>query len=285
MEDLRKLQLKELEILEQFKKICEEHALTYYLTFGTLLGAVRHKGFIPWDDDIDVMMPIRDMEKLERIYQKEKWSGLFLQTPNTEPEAGLTYYKLRMDGTTLLVDRMINKDIHHGIDIDIYPLYNVPENRLLWTIQYGVALLYMLLQTEESPINHGKAIQMASNMVLSVCKGKFRETVRDFCYRYMAKYEGCQTLYKAILSCNPMIAGQRYPQNVFQESVEMSFEDGVFLLPAGYDEWLTLQYGNYMELPPVEEQGCKLEHIIKMNTDKSYLEYKGKYYLCGGTGR
>ncbi len=279
MEDLRKLQLKELEILERFKKICAEHNLIYYLTFGTLLGAVRHKGFIPWDDDIDVMMPIRDMEKLEQIYQEEKWPGLFLQTPNTEPQAGLTYYKLRLDGTTLLVDRMIDKDIHHGIDIDIYPLYNAPENRILWMFQYGVALLYMLLQTEEPPINHGKAIQWASNMVLAVCKGRLRKAVRDFCYRYMAKYEGRQTPYKAILSCNPHYAKPRYPISVFGTTATLPFEGKDFSVPQDCDTWLKLKYGNYQTLPPQNEQGNKLEHILKLDLEHSYLDYRGIYYL------
>lgn len=94
-EEIQPLHERQYEILEEFKRVCDENNLTYYLAFGTLLGAVRHQGFIPWDDDIDTGIPYSDYNRLESLYKEGKFKeGFFLQTAATDPNSGTTYYKL-----------------------------------------------------------------------------------------------------------------------------------------------------------------------------------------------
>lgn len=121
-EKLRKLQLCELEILKEFVRICEKFSLRYYLTGGTLLGAVRHQGFIPWDDDIDVAMPREDYDRFAQIAPRELDPQYFYQSPDTDPYYFLSYNKVRKNGTKIYEERFENAGFHKGIFIDIFPL-------------------------------------------------------------------------------------------------------------------------------------------------------------------
>lgn len=124
---LRKLQLMELEILNEFVGLCEKHDLRYYLVGGTLLGAVRHQGFIPWDDDIDVAMPREDYDKFAEICREELGKDYFYQSPETDPHYFLTYAKIRKNGTEVYEERFQNAKFHKGIFIDIFPLDFCPK--------------------------------------------------------------------------------------------------------------------------------------------------------------
>jgi len=123
--ELKKIQNTLLEILIEVDRICRKNDIKYFLFAGTLLGAVRHKGFIPWDDDIDIAMPREDYEKFLQIVQKEPYSNYFLQNVITEIEAPFLFSKFRKDDTLLLEKAVMNKNIHHGIFIDIFPLDKV----------------------------------------------------------------------------------------------------------------------------------------------------------------
>lgn len=111
-----------LEILQEIHKICVENNLTYWLEAGTLLGAVRHKGFIPWDDDSDVSMPRADYEKFLKIAQEKLPEDMFLQTQDTDKEYPLSWAKIRKNGTLLVeTGETGNEKYHHGIFVDIFP--------------------------------------------------------------------------------------------------------------------------------------------------------------------
>ena len=136
MEDkLRRLQLCELAILDEFVRICEKYDLRYYLVGGTLLGAVRHQGFIPWDDDIDVAMPRQDYD---RFAPKELAPQYFYQSPNTDPYYFLTYNKIRKNGTEVYEERFKDAKFHKGVFIDIFPLDFCPKPGLLCHFLFNV---------------------------------------------------------------------------------------------------------------------------------------------------
>ncbi len=278
-EEIQSLHKKQLEILKELKRVCNTHGLTYYLAFGTLLGAVRHHGFIPWDDDIDTGMPYADYRKLEELFQKGAFrDGFFLQTANTEPESHLTYYKLRMDGTTCIVKSKMQSDIHHGICIDIYPLYHVSNYKIMREIQALCAALYMLLEVGEVPKNNGIVMKIGSAVIMSILRGKLRKNCKEFCERFMAKYEGTETQYRAHFYGNLNRCRRIYSAKVFEKVMPMRFEDDEFSGPCGYDDYLTIFYGDYMKLPPVEQQGVKLDAFLKIDAEHSYLDYKGTLY-------
>ena len=130
--DLKEAQLKMLDILNAFDAICKENSLTYWLDHGTLLGAVREGGFIPWDDDLDVSMPREDYERFLKIAPNILPKNLFLQTKRSDPKVPIHYAKLRERGTLYVDTWEVGKKIryHQGIFIDIFPVNRIDKKRL-----------------------------------------------------------------------------------------------------------------------------------------------------------
>ena len=134
---LRKAQLIMLDMLIEFDSICKKHQLQYWLDSGTLLGAVRHQGFIPWDDDIDLSMSIEDYNKLLKIAQSELSSEIFFQTSETDKNFKLDYIKLRSNKASIVEFHEKDKEIkyHQGVFVDIFPMLtieNTQENKKLY---------------------------------------------------------------------------------------------------------------------------------------------------------
>ena len=116
------LQAKQLEILKAFIRVCDKHNLEYFLVYGTALGAIRHKGFIPWDDDIDVAMPRKDYEEYIKLQNEYEGTPYFIQTFKTDPCYIYNYAKLRDSSTTFLENAFKNHRINQGVFIDIFPV-------------------------------------------------------------------------------------------------------------------------------------------------------------------
>lgn len=127
-EDSNKIKKVLLELLCKFDDFCKKNDLTYYLFAGTLLGAVRHKGFIPWDDDIDVVMPLEDYHRLINMDPKCVSDDTFVQSYKSDPEFIQSFMKLRKDGTIFKEFLTQHWNIHHGIYIDIFPMDGIPDD-------------------------------------------------------------------------------------------------------------------------------------------------------------
>ena len=136
----------EQDILDVIHHICSEHGLRYSLAYGTLIGAVRHKGFIPWDDDIDLMMPREDYEKLLSLWDSTAPKGYILQNVRTNPDFTQSFTKIRKDHTTFLQFEFEREKCYHkGIFVDIFPGDRVAPSKLGRSIQHtacAVNLLY-----------------------------------------------------------------------------------------------------------------------------------------------
>lgn len=277
-EQLRGLQEKELQILKELKRVCEKNRLPYFLIFGTLIGAVRHGGFIPWDDDIDVCMSYPDYAALDKACKADLSDGYFLQTLDTDPECRLNYKKIRLNASTAIYENDAHKDMHHGISIDVYPLFHVADGKLARKFQLACAILYLLLSVGEPPRHYGRLYRLGGRVILGLCRGKFRKLAMNFCLKEMARYEDVNTEYRATFFGNVRCCKRLYPAALFESAVSMRFEDEEFSVPCGYDEFLKITYGDYWQLPPVEEQGAKLENIVMLDCNRSYLDYKGVYY-------
>ena len=117
MAELRDVQLAELSILEEIHRICEQHNIKYALSCGSMLGAVRHKGFIPWDDDLDIYMSFFEFKKFEKVFSSET---CFLQSVKTDPNMPFIMYKVRKNNTIMTEDDFIGLDMHQGVWVDIF---------------------------------------------------------------------------------------------------------------------------------------------------------------------
>lgn len=257
---LRQLQLCELEILDEFVRICEKHGLRYYLVGGTLLGAVRHQGFIPWDDDIDVAMPREDYDRLAELCPEELNPQYFYQCPETDPHYFLTYAKIRKNGTEVYEERFKDAKFHKGVFIDIFPLDFCPAPGPVCHLLFNVLAVmnyrgqvdsgerYEPYEEISGKIGYAalrvfspKALVRARKKVLSVSERLGKQ-------KYVAIYPGAYGYRKEV-----------FPYEWYQNRVRLPFEGRRFWSPAAYERILRRSYGEaFLSLPPEE---TRKQHI------------------------
>jgi len=253
-----KLRSTELEILEEIVRICEKYDITYFLVYGTLLGAIRHKGFIPWDDDVDIAMPRKDYNKFKEICKTELDEEYFLQNHETEPFYwhGISQIKVRKDNTLFEEPWVTDLDVHKGIFVDIFVLDHAKkQNSILQDIQAT------LFEVTQGMMWH--KIIVASQDEYSL-KHKFIVSIAS-----LFKLEHLIKMQKKIISINRnedssyyIHFGGRYnhkkktlPKGVFHPPKKVEFEDKQYDAPNDWDHYLTRIYGDYMEIPPEDKRG------------------------------
>lgn len=256
---LKTIQDKELQILVEFKNICDKHNIRYSLAGGTLIGAVRHKGFIPWDDDIDVYVLRSDLNRLREICPKELKKPYFYQTNETDSDYYYPYDKIRLDGTVFKSPYLSSRNINHGLFIDIFPVDVIPNNHRLRNAQYYEHRILL-------------SILLAKFIDINKLNGKKRVFSR--CLRLISKPISIKKIYKLeesvasrysdkISSSNyvsnlniPLSYGKKgiYPAEWFNSFETIKFENHNFLVTRNYDQMLKQLYGDYMKLPPLSER-------------------------------
>lgn len=254
---LEQLKQIELDILKSFHQYCTKHNLRYFLTGGTLLGAVRHKGFIPWDDDIDVCMPRVDYEKFIANFPKDPLNKNF-QMASVETMSGyyLPFAKLMRRGTFL--KETVDTDLPLGVYMDIFPLDNMSDNydtayKLFCSTSYWRKMLLL----KNISISSNRSLW--KNLILLLGKIALCWLPRVCILKTLIKkariYENEQlsrfvcAVVMGTYGIKEILQGEWYSQAVL-----IPFEDSSFLAPKGYRQILEHFYGNYMQLPPKEKQ-------------------------------
>lgn len=254
--ELRALQLAELEILLEFQRVCTELGLKYYLTAGTLLGAVRHKGFIPWDDDIDVVMPREDYDRLVREGTTRFNPQYVYQEYRTEPNFPYYFAKLRKRGTRAEEPILRAIQMEQGYYIDIFPLDRCPDG------DKRAALLFKGIELLDCAV----LARVSSEFVCGYQKPYMRllwGTLRHLPNRWLfALREGVRKLLGMGGSRLCTVGGHHgYPRETyrpewFAQTVELKFEGRRFPAPGGWEKLLENMYGDYMTpLPEEDRQG------------------------------
>lgn len=271
--ELRNLQLKLTNLLNVFDKFCKENNLRYFLTYGTCIGAIRHKGFIPWDDDLDVTMPRDDYEKLFLMWNNDN-NRYQLLRPTKDVLTGVHIGQLRDSETTCIYDYAKDYDICQGIKIDITPLDGCPNNALSRFKQRFFCRVYGLMSAQRVP-NHGSArIKLLARVVLFLISSKtIRYKLFHFAEKQVKKYkyDDCDKIrcaYNLVLD-----------KSIFGDAKYVVFEGESRPVPQDYDKYLKIHYGNYMKFPP-EENRKPVTEVYFLDLYSPCIKYKGIKYCC-----
>lgn len=276
-ETLRKLQLKELDTLVYFKEFCDKNNLLFYLCGGCCIGSLRTGGFIPWDDDIDILMPRDDYEKLYKLWDNDKHERFKLLRTDEKIFTGNIFTTIVDTETTCVKANQAHLDIPFGIMMDIFPIDGCPKGKFKRTMQKLNAMIYSLFLAQIVPENHGGIMALGSKFLLSIVKSpKAREKKWRNAERRMSKYKISDCEYITELCEGVHSMQPEYPKEWFASAVYREFEGLQMPIPVGYDPYLKKAFGDYMTPPPEDKQ--KPHHdMILVDTERSYKEVlKGK---------
>ena len=281
MNYLNQMHQKLLEMAVFFANFTKENNLKAFLCGGGAIGAIRHKGFIPWDDDLDFLMPREDYDKLIQIWN-EKYKGskysVFKQTE--ECQTRLVFTAFVDNETTYIKEFQKDLDIPQGVTIDIFPIDGYPKNKISQLLQKYNALKFTLYSSGHIPDHSGKIARFVSSFLLSLSKSYKKRFKKSMKYeRRMKKYkiEDCDEIIQ--LCEGPYnIFHAHFSKDIFKEQLWVPFENEKLPVPVGYDEFLTKTFGDYMQLPPEDKRKPGHEAIF-VDIEKPYLEYKGIKYL------
>ena len=268
--ELRRLQLTQLEILKVVNRFCLENAIPYYLCGGTLLGAVRHRGFIPWDDDLDICMPRDAYDRFISAWRENGSEGYILQNKEDTPSFTQSFTKVRKEHTTFLQEESERGRYHTGIFIDIFPIDRAPAGNVRKLFFYGQCMLYQLFTREFIPPKAGKATRLGSALLLGLVRGEKRKRAREGLLKSLKRYDN-DTTFQTVLFDTVIRMKQFYPADFFDNSVMLEFEGGAYPAMPRWDEYLTTLFGDYMTLPPESERTWK-HHPIILDFEHDYGE-------------
>ena len=250
----------ELLILKDFIEICDEHDLDYYLFFGTEIGAVRHQGFIPWDDDIDVMMFREDYEKFLKIMEEKSWDKYTIFDPRYDEEYFFQFGRMSLNDTYWAEFWDSQVSFKLGIHIDLFILDKVPDNKIKRFLFMRRCLLDCKLSTISSiKIEEGSAaVKTIANSMHSVFNliGLTPKFFQRRLQKVFRKYENKDCRYYADLTMNEQ---PYFKVEDFKPAKMAKFEDIYAKIPNNQEATVGTIFGDYMQLPPEEDRFC---HIL-----------------------
>ncbi len=237
---------RELEILKYVDAFCKKHGLTYFLSYGSLLGAVRHKGFIPWDDDIDISMLRPDYERFMHLVAQEEDPRFKAMLPGRKD---YPYHFIKIvDSQTELLEDELDYPGDMGLWIDVFPLDGCSANGL--SVSERLAHLF---QECRAAATYKALPEQKSNryLVWRLCRLAGAQVFKKLTIHYSRKGDSPESEYVAH---TPTAFKFRFPRDLFKEVSEVVFEGCRFPAPKDYDQYLSILYGDYMTLPPEDKR-------------------------------
>lgn len=278
--ELKALQEKSLEILVVFKEFCEKHNLLFYFCGGCCIGTLRHGGFIPWDDDIDVFMPRDDYEKLAKLWDKEMADTKYKYCRSNKNQFCRSLLSAISDEeTTFIKERQADLDINHGVRLEILPLDGCPSSSFKRKMQMVWGLVYQIYMNQEAPTSKGKLFEtIGKAMLFVVPTWKLRYKVAKYAESQMSKYPISECDKITELCARWQYMRNEYPKEAFESAVYKKFEGFDMPIPVGYDAYLKMAFGEYMEMPPKEAQIPKHD-AVKVDLENGYKKYRYTHYI------
>lgn len=288
MDELRQQQLKELEVFKAFRRVCEQYHLRYFAIAGTCLGAVRHRGFIPWDDDMDVAMPYEDYETFCRVAASALPQPYALYGQENPHWHG-TYVKVIDESTTFLEDDPVGcPDLYRGVFLDVMPMFGLRgSKRYLQRQARWCDLLRFMNTLQRRPYQEDWRYLKRLFWKINQRLGQGRD--RDYYLNRIAeRFDQCPLSEADVILFSYRSAFKyKWRRNestpsildadVFAESVLLPFEDTTVDVPGNYDRYLQMEFGDYMTLPPVEKRVSNHNYYLR-DLDRSYKEYRDERF-------
>lgn len=240
-----------LSMLKDITEFCDKYNITYFLSAGTLIGAIRHKGFIPWDDDIDIEIPRPDYNRFIDLYSK---LGKYEICTPQENNSIYVYAKV-YDATTIKFEGGVDysRFTPLGIDIDIFPIDGQPEDICKFKKEVSIRRrIFSYFHSCICPTENKKITSLAKILVCRIFGKNFFSSL----FVKSASRYNYETSKKAgfVAPYTGYDLKHRHRKEVYEDKVKVPFEDGEYWVPKGYDEYLRDVYGDYMKLPPTEQQ-------------------------------
>lgn len=255
-DEIRRVQLLQLDMIKKVHRICQENNLRYIMLGGTLLGAVRHRGFIPWDDDLDIGLPRPDYDRLLELLEKKPVEGCFLQTFRTDAHYVQPYAKLRLDHTRFVERFWEGIDMHQGVFIDIFPLDKVKtpggrgtELRRLMAKE----ITFAIWRKEKCNLRRRgiKRLEVIPSTLIALLPKRLLVRAQE---KLVVRENRAWPYLASMFSSNYSTGRFYFDLARFDTRALFDFEDTQLYGVDNYDEVLRRLFKNYMEYPPVEKR-------------------------------
>lgn len=245
----------QLYIMDEIKRICDLHNIKYFLDCGSMLGAVRHNGFIPWDDDLDVGMLKEEYEKFHTYAQTDLSTCFYIKNYIVDKEYGLPYSKLCLKDTRYVERRGNSKAKHLEVFVDIFPYIVRSENHLIGkfrSVKERILTQVFMAQSGFCTWKDTRGLKRCKFLIIQMI-AIFQ--TKNFTYRLLKNiydHEFCSSLVEIYdgIACSYWY----YPKLFLNEYIDIAFEDRVYKIPKKYDQILRICYGDYMTMPPLDER-------------------------------
>ena len=252
---LKRLQKVELELLMEFDRICRKNGIKYSITGGTLLGAVRHGGFIPWDDDADVSMLREEYDKFVKACSRDLDTNRFY-FQDIEHTKGYRwgYAKLRRKDSLFLREHQEHMPYEQGIFMDIFPRDSVPDNYFLERVHsLGCFVVRKLLWSEVGKYAEKNKVK---RMLYYVINRFTNKNVKKYYFKLLNRSRDTKTKRVRALTFPIPHNGKGYLREWYTDYEDIRFEGHTLMAEKGYLDWLKMEFHNYMEMPPIEKRKC-----------------------------
>ncbi len=254
-------------MLKDLDSVCRRNNIRYMLFSGTALGAVRHHGFIPWDDDIDIIMLRSDYKKFFAAAADDFDCCRYYIQQEYGPHWPMQFSKLRLNHTTCM-EKFHPRDMemHQGVYIDIFPCDNLADHVLVRRLQFLASKIVIAKALYTRGYETDSAVK---KFFMQICRFLPRKPFWKFCVR---EKDAASCMVHSFFGCGSKYRKNIFPREWFEKTMDMPFEDGMFPVSAYYDELLSTLYGDYQTLPSPEERKCK-QHAAILDLHRSYTEH------------
>lgn len=270
----------ELDLMSQLLRVCKKHNIRISVFAGTLLGAIRHKGFIPWDDDLDVCIPRADFEKLIKVAPNEFKHPYFLQSALSDRRYFCGYARLRNSLSTAHILKYHSAEYNHGIYIDVYVVDGYiddeklrnKQDRLKRVIE-KIANIYSSQQYSGNVVLRG--LKRAARYIFysTLCKMIKYETIVKWYSNNLSRYDKISNSVSTLTHDKRIADSSFFEKNAFDDIIYLPFENIEVPVPSCYDRILRNKYGDYMKYPPIEKRGVWHTGVVDFDPDIPYEEY------------